>query len=160
MDNDHGYVPLDVNTSRWVLSLFTTYYRVYYQINTASATSGARSAYPSGAHEFSLGFNWGSCYSIFRFICMFCRSLFVLLYFFLLTIVLPVLLRYADSDYPFGIFKLFLRICWIVPNKYLLLLDQTILLQFRSSIDRPLNLPQYLGSNNYFSIPEEYIYNQ
>jgi hypothetical protein len=91
---------------------------------------------------------------------MFCRSLFVLLYFFLLTIVLPVLLRYADSDYPFGIFKLFLRICWIVPNKYLLLLDQTILLQFRSSIDRPLNLPQYLGSNNYFSIPKNiYIIN-
>ena len=48
-------------------------------------------------------------------------------------------------------------ICWIVPKKYLLLLDQTILLQFRSSIDRPLNLPQYPGSNNYFSIPEENI---
>ena len=48
-------------------------------------------------------------------------------------------------------------IYWIVPKKYLLLLDQTILLQFRSSIDRPLNLPQYLGSNNYFSIPEENI---
>jgi len=27
---------------------------------------------------------------------------------FLLTIVLSVLLRYTDSDYPFGIFKLFL----------------------------------------------------
>jgi hypothetical protein len=38
--------------------------------------------------------------------------------------------------------------------KYLLLLDQTILLHFRNSIDRPLNLPQYPGSNNYFSIPE------
>jgi hypothetical protein len=48
-------------------------------------------------------------------------------------------------------------ICWIVPKQYLLLLDQTILLQFRSSIDRPLNLPQYPGSNNYFSIPEENI---
>ena len=36
----------------------------------------------------------GSCYSIFSFICMFCRSLFVLLYFFLLVIVLSVLLRY------------------------------------------------------------------
>ena len=30
---------------------------------------------------------------------------------FLLAIVLSVLLRYADSDYPFGIFKLFL-ILW------------------------------------------------
>ena len=39
--------------------------------------------------------------SIFSFICMFCRSLFVLL-----TIVLSVL-RFTDSGYPFGIFKLF-----------------------------------------------------
>ena len=38
---------------------------------------------------------------------MFCRSFFVLLYLFLLAIVLSVLLRYTDSDYPFGIFKLF-----------------------------------------------------
>ena len=43
--------------------------------------------------------NSGSCYSIFSFfMCMFCRSLFVL---FLLAIVLSVLLR-------FGIFKLFI----------------------------------------------------
>ena len=48
----------------------------------------------------------GSCYSIFSF--MFCRSLFVLLYFFLLAIVLSVL-RYTDFDCPFGIFKPFLQ---------------------------------------------------
>jgi len=36
--------------------------------------------------------------------CMFCRCC---LYLFLLAIVLSVL-RYTDSDYPFGIFKLFL----------------------------------------------------
>ena len=36
-----------------------------------------------------------------------CRSLFVLL---LLTIVLSVLLRFADFDYPFGIFKLFFNL--------------------------------------------------
>jgi hypothetical protein len=35
-------------------------------------------AYPSGAPEFIPGFQWGSCYSIFSFMCMFCRSLFVL----------------------------------------------------------------------------------
>ena len=35
--------------------------------------------------------------------CMYCKSLFVAL-----AIVLSVL-RYADSDYPFGIFKLFLH---------------------------------------------------
>jgi hypothetical protein len=48
-------------------------------------------------------------------------------------------------------------ICWIVPKKYIFLLDQTILLQFGNSIDRPLNIPQYPGSSNYFSIPEENI---
>ena len=36
---------------------------------------------------------------------MFCKSLFVL---FLLTNVLSVLLQFLDSDYPFGIFNLFL----------------------------------------------------
>jgi hypothetical protein len=42
-----------------------------------------------------------------------------------------------------------------VLKNYLLLLDQTILLQFRSSIDRPLNLPQYPGSNDYFYLKLE-----
>ena len=42
--------------------------------------------------------------------CMFCRSLFVLLYFFFLAIVLSVLPRYTDSDYPFGILKTLLNI--------------------------------------------------
>ena len=53
-------------------------------------------------HEFLVEF------SFFSFICMFCRSLFVLLYFFLLASVLSAILRYTDSDYPFGIFKLLL----------------------------------------------------
>ena len=39
------------------------------------------------------------------FMCMFCRSLFVLLY--ILAVVLSVLLRYTNSDSPFGIFKHF-----------------------------------------------------
>jgi hypothetical protein len=65
-----------------VLTSFTTYYRVLNQINTTGATSGAGTAYPSGAPEFTAGFQRGSCYSIFSFICMFCRSLFVLLCFF------------------------------------------------------------------------------
>ena len=38
--------------------------------------------YPSAAPEFTPRFQWGSCYSIFSFMCMFCRSLFVLLSFF------------------------------------------------------------------------------
>ena len=40
---------------------------------------------------------------------VFCRSLIVLLSFFLLVIVLSVLLQSTDSDYHFGIFKLFLK---------------------------------------------------
>jgi hypothetical protein len=39
--------------------------------------------------------------------CMFCRSLFV---YFLLAIAVTVH-RFTDSDYPFGIFKLFLKPC-------------------------------------------------
>jgi len=38
---------------------------------------------------------------------MFCRLLFV---FFLSAIVLSLILRYTDSDYPFDIFKLFLLV--------------------------------------------------
>ena len=51
------------------------------QINTTGATSGAGTAYPSGAPEFTPGFQWGSCYPIYSFMCMCCRSLFVLLCF-------------------------------------------------------------------------------
>jgi hypothetical protein len=40
----------------------------------------------------------------FSFMCMFCRSLFVLFVLFLLAIVLSVLLWFTDSDYLFGIF--------------------------------------------------------
>jgi len=40
-----------------------------------------------------------------------CKSLFVLS---LLVIVLSVLLRFTDSDYPFGIFKHFLYILYFV----------------------------------------------
>ena len=65
--------------------------------------------YPSRAPEFTSSFYCGSCCTIFNFMCMFCRSLFVL---FLLAIVLSVVLRFTDSD--FGIFnKLFLKY-WLI----------------------------------------------
>ena len=64
------------------LSPFTTYYRVCNQINATGVTSGAGTAHSSGAHEVTPGFLCGSCNLIFSFICMLCRSLFVLLYFF------------------------------------------------------------------------------
>jgi hypothetical protein len=47
-------------------------------------------------------------YSIFSFMCMFCMLVVCPFVPFLLVIVLSVLLRFTDSDYPFGIFKLFL----------------------------------------------------
>ena len=58
-----------------------TYHRVCYQINTTGVTSGVGTVYPFGAPEFTIDFEWGSCYSTFSFICMLCRQLFVLLYF-------------------------------------------------------------------------------
>ena len=54
----------------------------YFPTFRTDATIGAGSAYPSGAHQCTPGFQWGSCYSIFSFMCMFCRLLFVLLSFF------------------------------------------------------------------------------
>jgi hypothetical protein len=69
-----------------VLSSFMTYRRVCSLINATGVTSGAGTAYPSGAPEFIPDFQWGSCNSIFSFICMFYRSLFVLLYFFYLLL--------------------------------------------------------------------------
>jgi hypothetical protein len=41
---------------------------------------------------------------------MFCRSLFVLLYFILLALVLSVFLQFTDSDYPFGTLKLYIYV--------------------------------------------------
>jgi hypothetical protein len=62
----------------YVLSSFMTNHRVCNYINTTGVTSGAGTANSSGAPEFIPSFWWGSCYSIFSFICMFCGSLFVL----------------------------------------------------------------------------------
>jgi hypothetical protein len=47
------------------------------------------------------------CYSIFSFMCNVLKIVVCPFVIFLLTIVLSVLPRYTDSDYPFGIFKLF-----------------------------------------------------
>ena len=70
--------------------------------------------YPSGAPNFTPGLQWGACYSIFCFMCMFSRSLFCPMSFFLLAIVLSVLRRYTNSDYPFGIFIFFILLALTV----------------------------------------------
>ena len=46
---------------------------------------------------------------VFSFMCMLCRSFFVLLYFFFLSLCCLFLIRFTASDYPFGIFKLSVR---------------------------------------------------
>ena len=49
--NEHGYVPLVVNTR--VLSSFMNYHRVFNYINTTSASSGAGTTHSSGAPVFT-----------------------------------------------------------------------------------------------------------
>ena len=73
-------------------------------LSSIHGNCGAGTVYPSGAPEFILGFKRGSCYSIFSFMCMFCRSWFALF----LWSFCCLHLWFTDSDYPFGIFKLFL----------------------------------------------------
>ena len=65
------------------------------------ATIGAGTAYPSGAHEFTPGFQWCSCYLIVSFMCNVLQIVVCPFIFFLLAIVLSVLPRFTDSDYPF-----------------------------------------------------------
>ena len=92
-----------------VLSSFTTYYRVCNYIKTTGVASGAGTAYPSGAPEFTPIFNGVRVtQSLVLYVCFVDRCLSFCIFFFL-AIVLSVLLRYADSDCPFDIFKLFLR---------------------------------------------------
>ena len=38
--------------------------------NTTGATIGAGTSYPSEASGFTPGFQWGSCYSIYSFMCV------------------------------------------------------------------------------------------
>ena len=71
----------------FLLAIMLSVLRFMFLINTTGATSGAATAYSSGAP----GFLWASYYSIFSFMCMFCRLLFVLLSFCLLAIVLSIL---------------------------------------------------------------------
>ena len=59
---------------------------------------------------------------------MFCRLLFVLLYMFFLAIILPVLLRYAYSDYTFGIFTLVLIFFLYISGKRTMIISRFCLL--------------------------------
>jgi len=80
--------------------VFLTYHRVCNKSNTMGAICEAGTPYHSGGHEFTPGFWWVLVARSLLFCIMFCVSLFVV---FILVIVLPVL-RFAFSDYSFGIF--------------------------------------------------------
>ena len=61
------------------------------------------------------------------FMCMLCRSLFVL--FFFLAIVLSVL-RFTDSDYPFGIFNMDDKCVFVIARIHLRINDKSVLAIF------------------------------
>ena len=97
--NDHGHVPLVVRTSfsfphSWLITEFVT----------RCTRHGAGSAYPSEDPEFTPVFcGVGVTRSLVLYVCVVDRCL----YFFFWPSCCR-LLRFTDSDYPFGIFKLFL----------------------------------------------------
>ena len=77
--NDHGYLPLVVNTPRsfprsWLIIRFVT--------RLTRRVSLVEQELPTLTEHLSSPPDLCSCYSIFSFICMFSRSLFVLLFFF------------------------------------------------------------------------------
>ena len=88
-----------------VLSSFMTYHRVCKKINTTSATSGAGTAYLSVPPEFTPGFQWDWYCSVLFFCVVFCRSLFVLVYFVGHCLVFLSSIDGFYSLYPFRIFK-------------------------------------------------------
>ena len=94
-----------------------------YQSNRTGATSGAGTAYLSGAPEFTPDFQWSN-----SFMCNILQIVVCPFVLFLLPIVLSVL-QFTDSDYPFGIFKLFCQMiissikmnCSLVHSRQLIL---------------------------------------
>ena len=76
--NDHGYVPLVVNISRsFPDSLLITGF-VTRLTRRVSLVEQELITLPEHMSSPTV-FKWGSCYSIFSFMCMFCRLLFVIL---------------------------------------------------------------------------------
>ena len=73
-----------------------------------SATSGTGTDCSSRVPEFTRGFKWGrATRSLLLCVCFVDQYLSFVL--FLLIIVMYILLRYIDSNYPFGIFKFFFQ---------------------------------------------------
>ena len=75
--------------------------------NTTDITRGAGTAYPSGAHEFIPGFQWGSCSSIFIFLCGVLQI--VVCPFVLFSFIHCVVCRYTAFDYTLWYLQTFLK---------------------------------------------------
>jgi len=84
-------------------------------------------SYTCNRGEFTPGFQWDSCCSIFSFMCMFCRSLF-----FLLAIVLSFL-RFMDSDSPH----------WYLQALLILFCHILFKNKFKKKPLRPVSSPQH-----------------
>ena len=111
----HGYVPLDVNTSRSIPHSRLIAGFITRLTRRVSLVEQELLTLPEHLNSASVFTGVHVTRSLVLYVCFVDRCLSFCT--FLLTIVLSVLLRYTDSDCPFGIFKLFLRICWIVPKK-------------------------------------------
>jgi hypothetical protein len=133
--------------------------------NTTWCTSEAGTADPSVAPEFTPCFQWGSCYSIFSFICMFCRSLFVLLYFFfghgvvcsssIYEFWLPLWYLLALSvlplPYPFGILLYYLSfLCLTLLVSYCIICPSSALPLWYLIVFSVLLLPYPFGILLYY----------
>jgi hypothetical protein len=99
---------------------------------------GNTNAYISGAPEFTPGFSGFSCYSIFSFMCMFCRSMFVLLYFLFGHCVVC-----SSSNYGF----------WL-PLWYLQTLLPTVILSDKSHAHFNVHIATHLS----VKLPTFYLY--
>ena len=93
------------------MSFLVTYQPIFNKINTTGSASGKRSAYPSGAPEFTSCFSVRfrvlqslvSCLSSVLWISVFFFNIFVLFHLFIVSSVL----QYTASDNAFGSFKPF-----------------------------------------------------
>ena len=111
----HVLVPCcDVRYERYVICIYLSPMQFSFQImflsfkgNTTSSTSGAGSAYSSGAHELTYSLCSESCWSISRFLVVFYRLLFVILFFFIWSMYCLFFFHQQLLDNRFGIFKLF-----------------------------------------------------
>jgi hypothetical protein len=92
-------------TPRTPKKSFYCQYLWFVTLFVIGATSGPGNDYPSRAPEFTPDLYWVRVARSFVFCVVFCKSLFVQLSFCLWPLSV---LRFTSSNYPFGIFKLFL----------------------------------------------------